>query len=236
MGRFIEEGPLLRTLQRPPIVPVIAMLNVAPIRLAVCVSGGGTSLQNLIDRIQAGTLHAEIVQVVASRPEIKAIERAEAAGLPVAVVTRGGRSVQEFSDAIFDLIRSHQAELVVLAGFLSLVEIPDDYHARVLNIHPALIPAFSGKGYHGQAVHQAAIDYGVKVSGCTVHFADATYDTGPIILQRPVPVLDDDDAPTLAARVFEAECEALPEVINLFAEGRIDVCGRHVRIHPPHLA
>ncbi len=212
------------------------MPAVAPIRLAVCVSGGGTTLQSLIDRIAAGTLHAEIVQVVASRPKIRAIDRAEGAGLPVAVVTRSGRTVEEFSAEIFELIRGHAAELVVLAGFLSLIEIPDDYHARVLNIHPALIPAFSGKGYHGLAVHQAAIDYGVKVSGCTVHFADATYDTGPIILQRPVPVLDDDDAPALAARIFEAECEALADAINLFAEGRIDVCGRHVRIHPPHPA
>ncbi len=212
------------------------MPSVAPIRLAVCVSGGGTTLQSLIDRIAAGTLHAEIVQVVSSRPKVRAIERAESAGLPVAVVTRSGRTVEQFSAEIFDLIRGHAAELVVLAGFLSLLEIPDDYHARVLNIHPALIPAFSGRGYHGLAVHQAAIDYGVKVSGCTVHFADATYDTGPIILQRPVPVLDDDDAPALAARVFEAECEALADAINLFAEGRIDVCGRHVRIHPPHPA
>ncbi len=210
------------------------MPSVAPIRLAVCVSGGGTTLQSLIDRIAAGTLHAEIVQVVASRPKIRAIERAKAVNIPVAVVTRSGRTVEEFSAEVFDLIRGHAAELVVLAGFLSLLEIPDDYHARVLNIHPALIPAFSGKGYHGLAVHQAAIDYGVKVSGCTVHFADATYDTGPIILQRPVPVLDDDDAPALAARVFEAECGALADAINLFAEGRIDVCGRHVRIHPPH--
>jgi phosphoribosylglycinamide formyltransferase-1 len=210
------------------------MPSVAPIRLAVCVSGAGTTLQSLIDRIDAGTLHAEIVQVVASRPRVKAIERAEAAGLPVAVVVRAGRSVEAFSAEIFDLIRGHAAELVVLAGFLSLLEIPDDYHARVLNIHPALIPAFSGKGYHGQAVHQAAIDYGVKITGCTVHFADATYDTGPIILQRPVPVLDDDDAPALAARVFDAECAALADAINLFAEGRLDVCGRHVRVLPPH--
>lgn len=212
------------------------MPSVAPIRLAVCVSGGGTTLQNLIDRIAAGTLHAEIVQVVASRPKIKAIERAEAAGLRVAVVTRAGKSVEAFSDEVFAPIRGHAAELVVLAGFLSLLDIPDDYHARVLNIHPSLIPAFCGKGYHGLAVHQAAIDYGVKVAGCTVHFADATYDTGPIILQRPVPVLDDDDAPALAARVFAAECEALADAINLFAEGRLDVCGRHVRILPPHPA
>jgi phosphoribosylglycinamide formyltransferase-1 len=208
------------------------MPAVAPLRLAVCVSGGGTSLQNLIDRAADGRLHAEIVQVIASRSRIGGVSRAEAAGLPVTVVSRAGRTLEEFSTAVFEPIRQNEAELVVLAGFLSLLDIPDDYHARVLNIHPALIPAFCGKGYHGKAVHQAAIDYGVKVSGCTVHFADATYDTGPIVIQRAVPVLDDDDADALAARVFEAECEALPEAINLFAEGRLDVCGRHVRVLP----
>jgi phosphoribosylglycinamide formyltransferase-1 len=209
-------------------------VHLKPLRLAVCVSGGGTTLQNLVDRIADGRLHAEIVQVVASRPKIGAITRAEAAGLPVTVVTRKGLSLQDFSAAVFEPIREHAAELVILAGFLSLVDIPDDYHNRVFNVHPALIPAFSGKGYHGLAVHQAAIDYGVKVSGCTVHFADATYDTGPIILQRPVPILDDDDAPAVAARVFAAECEALAEAVSLFAEGRLDVCGRHVRILPAH--
>jgi phosphoribosylglycinamide formyltransferase-1 len=209
-------------------------VHLKPLRLAVCVSGGGTTLQNLIDRIGDGRLHAEIVQVVASRPKIGAIARAEAARLPVTVVTRKGLSLQDFSTAVFEPIREHAAELVVLAGFLSLVDIPDDYHNRVFNIHPSLIPAFCGKGYHGLAVHQAAIDYGVKVSGCTVHFADATYDTGPIILQRPVPILDDDDPPALAARVFAAECEALAEAVSLFAEGRLDVCGRHVRILPAH--
>jgi phosphoribosylglycinamide formyltransferase-1 len=209
------------------------MPAVAPLRLAVCVSGGGTSLQNLIDRANDGRLHAEIVQVIASRPKIGAVARAEAAGLPVAVVGRAGRTLEEFSTAVFEPIRQKAAELVVLAGFLSLLDIPDDYHARVFNIHPALIPAFCGKGYHGKAVHQAAIDYGVKVSGCTVHFADATYDTGPIVIQRTVPVLDEDDAEALAARVFAAECEALPAAINLFAEGRLDVCGRHVRVLPP---
>jgi len=209
--------------------------RVRPLTVAVCVSGGGTTLQNLIDRISAGGLHAEIVQVIASRPGIGAIARAEAAGLPVTVVSRSGRSLEAFSAAVFDPIRERMTELVVLAGFLSLVDIPDDYHGRVLNIHPSLIPAFCGKGYHGAAVHQAVIDYGVKVSGCTVHFADATYDTGPIILQRTVPVLDDDDAVALAERIFTAECDALADAISLYAEGRLDICGRHVRIHPPHV-
>jgi phosphoribosylglycinamide formyltransferase-1 len=201
-----------------------------PIRLAVCVSGGGTTLQNLVDRIADGRLAASIVQVVAGRPGIGAIARAERAGIPVAVEARGKRTLSDFSAAIFDPIRRQGADLVILGGFLSLLEIPPDYHHRVINIHPSLIPAFCGKGYHGPVVHQAAIDAGVKVSGCTVHFADATFDTGPIILQRPVPVLDDDTAETLAARVFEAECEALPEVISMYAADRLRVRGRRVAI------
>jgi len=204
----------------------------SPIRLAVCVSGGGTTLQNLIDRIASGELAASVVQVIASKPAIGAIPKAEAAGIPVAVVTRKGRTLPDFSAAVFDPIRRAGADLVVLGGFLALVEIPDDYAGRVLNIHPALIPAFCGQGFHGAAVHRAAIEAGVKVSGCTVHFADQTYDTGPIIVQRTVPVLDDDTPDALAARVFASECAALPEAIALFAAGRLVVEGRRVRIRP----
>lgn len=210
----------------PPIVS-------PPIRLAVCVSGGGTTLQNLIDLIRAKRLSAEIVKVVASRPRIGAIARAEAAGIPLALANRSARSVTEFSRSVFDPIRQSKADLVVLGGFLSLVEIPPEYGGRVINVHPSLVPAFSGKGYHGQAVHRAVVDSGVKVSGCTVHFADAAYDTGPIILQRTVPVLDDDTPEALAARVFKAECQALPEAISLYAEGRLRVEGRRVTVLPP---
>ena len=201
-----------------------------PIRLAVCVSGGGTTLQNLIDRIADGRLSAEIVQVIAGRPGIAAIGRAEAAGLPVAVVERKGRAVAAFSEDVYRPIREQRADLVVLAGFLSLLDIPDDFAGRVLNVHPSLIPAFCGKGFHGEAVHRAAIEAGVKLSGCTVHFADTTYDTGPIVIQAAVPVLDDDTPGDLAARVFAAECDALPEAIRLYAEGRLRIEGRRVRI------
>lgn len=201
-----------------------------PIRLAVCVSGGGTTLQNLLDRIAAGKLRAEVVQVVANREGVGAVARAEAAGIPVEVVTRAGRSLDAFSAAVFQPIRQRRADLVILGGFLALIRIPDDYEGRVLNIHPALIPAFCGRGYHGAAVHEAALATGVKVSGCTVHFADQTYDTGPIILQRVVPVLDDDTPATLAARVFQAECDALPDAITLYAQGRLVIHGRRVRI------
>ena len=196
--------------------------------------GGGTTLVNLVKKIEAGLLRAEVVRVVANKPGIGAIERAEATSIPVSLVTRGiHQSLEDFSAAVFEPIRRDRADLVVLGGFLALVVIPPDYEGRVINIHPALIPSFCGKGYHGLIVHQDAIATGVKVSGCTVHFADATYDTGPIILQRTVPVHDDDTPETLAARVFQAECTALPEAIALYAAGRLKVEGRRVRILDP---
>jgi phosphoribosylglycinamide formyltransferase-1 len=209
--------------RNPPIVQ-------PPIRLAVCVSGEGTTLQNLIDQIRARRLNAEIVQVVASRPRIGAIPRAEAAGIPLALANRNARSRTEFSASVFEPIRHSQADLVILGGFLSLLNIPPEYKGRVLNIHPALIPAFCGEGYYGSKVHRAVLEAGVKVSGCTVHFADDAYDTGPIIVQRAVPVLDDDTVETLAARVFQEECKALPEAITLYAEGRLRLDGRRVRV------
>jgi phosphoribosylglycinamide formyltransferase 1 len=212
------EGP-----RNPPILD-------PPIRLAVCVSGGGTTLRNLIDRIVDGRLKAEIVRVVASKPGIGAIEKANRAGIPVSVEPRGQRPLDDFGASVFEPIRRSGADLVILGGFLNLLPIPSDYAGRVINIHPSLIPAFSGKGFHGRAVHQAAIDAGVKLSGCTVHFADNTYDTGPIIFQIPVPVLHDDTAESLAARVFEAECEALPEAIELYAAGLLRIAGRRVQI------
>ena len=205
-------------------------ISTPPIRLAVCVSGEGTTLQNLIDRIKARRLRAQIVQVVASRPRIGAIARAEAARLPLALANYNARSRKEFSASVFDPIRHAKADLVILAGFLALVQIPRDYKGRVINIHPALIPAFCGKGFYGSKVHEAALAMGVKVSGCTVHFADDSYDTGPIINQRVVPVVEGDTVETLAARVFKEECEALPEVISLYAEGRLRQEGHRVRI------
>jgi phosphoribosylglycinamide formyltransferase-1 len=206
-------------------------INDPPIRLAVCVSGGGTTLQNLIELTRSRRLNAQVVQVVASRPRIGAIARAEAAGIPLALASRTAKHRADFSASVFHPIRQRQVDLVILGGFLALLDIPPDYQGRVINVHPSLIPAFCGKGFHGLAVHQAAVEAGVKVSGCTVHFADATYDTGPIILQKTVPVLDHDTAETLASRVFQAECQALPEAIRLYADGRLQVEGRRVRVY-----
>lgn len=202
-----------------------------PLRLAVLASAGGTTLQNLLDRIADGRLQAQVALVLSNNADAFALERASRAGIATAVVHRqeAGSRV-EFSRRLFDLCRQAQADLVCMAGFLQLIEIPDDFLGRVMNIHPALIPAFCGKGYYGHHVHEAALAYGVKVSGCTVHFADNQYDHGPIIVQRTVPVLDDDTPDTLAARVYEQECEAYPEAIRLFAEGRLQIEGRLVRI------
>jgi phosphoribosylglycinamide formyltransferase-1 len=202
-----------------------------PIRLAVLLSGNGTTLQNLLDRAGDGRLPAEVALVVSNRADAFGLERARRAGVPAFVVERSDcASRDEFGRRIFDLCRQHTVDLVCLAGFLQLLPIPDDFLGRVMNIHPALIPAFCGKGFYGHRVHEAAIEMGVKVSGCTVHFADNVYDHGPIILQRTVPVLDDDTPDALAARVFAQECEAYPEAIRLFAEGRLRIDERRVRI------
>jgi phosphoribosylglycinamide formyltransferase 1 len=207
------------------------MKDLLPIRLAVLVSGGGTTLQNILDRCRDGRLPAQVVQAISSHAGVFALERARQAGIPSAVVNRKeAGSAAEFSRRIFDLCRQAKADLVCMAGFLQLLPVPDDFLGRVMNIHPALIPAFCGKGFYGNRVHESVLAAGVKVTGCTVHFADNEYDHGPIILQRTVPVLDDDTPETIAARVFKEECEAYPEAIRLFAEGRLRIEGRRVRI------
>lgn len=205
----------------------------SPFRIAVLISGGGTTLRNLIEKNKAGLLDLQIVLVISSNPEAGGLRFAAEAGIPALVIQRGQFDSQDsFSAAIFDQCRRAGADLVVLGGFLKQITVPEDFVNRVVNIHPALIPAFCGKGFYGRRVHEAVLDYGVKVSGCTIHFVDNQYDHGPVILQRVVPVLDDDTPETLAARVFEAECEAYPEVLRLIAAGRVKVEGRRVRIAP----
>jgi phosphoribosylglycinamide formyltransferase-1 len=202
-----------------------------PIRLAVLASGGGTTLQNLLDEIAAGRLEARMQVVIASRPGVKALERASTAKVMNFVVDRKQiADVAAFSRAVFQLIGDAGVDLVCLAGWLCMLEVPERYRGRVMNIHPALLPSFGGKGMYGARVHQAVLDHGCKVSGCTVHFVDEQYDNGPIILQRACPVLEEDTAETLAHRVFEEERIAYPEAIRLFAAGRLKVEGRRVRV------
>lgn len=205
-----------------------------PIRLGILFSGGGTTLLNLVEKIEAGELDAEIVTAIASRADCKGVERAKAAGIETHVVSRREfENIDDFSESVFNHLREANVDLVLFAGFLSLIKIPDDYAHRVFNIHPSLIPAFCGKGFYGHHVHEAAIARGVKVSGCTIHFADNEYDHGPIVLQKSVPVEEGDTADNLAARVFEAECIAYPEAVQLFAQGRISIDGQRVKISPP---
>jgi phosphoribosylglycinamide formyltransferase-1 len=200
-----------------------------PIRLVALVSGGGTTLQNFLDRIAAGSLRATVAGVVSSRADAFGVTRAERAGIPAMAVPAAPRR-PAFAEEVWTAVRSFDPQLVCFAGWLHLLPIPSDFRHRVLNIHPALLPAFGGKGMYGHRVHEAVLACGAKVSGCTVHFADDTYDTGPILVQKCVPVAEDDTPDTLAARVFEAECEAYPEAIRLIAEGRVRVEGRRVII------
>jgi formyltetrahydrofolate-dependent phosphoribosylglycinamide formyltransferase len=203
------------------------------VKLGVLVSGGGTTLQNFIDRIEDGTLNAQVACVVSTSPDAYALKRAANHGIPATSVVRSEYdSVERFSDAIFEILDNHAVELVTLAGFLKLIRIPERYEGRVMNIHPALIPCFCGDKMYGMKVHTAVVERGVKVSGCTVHFADNVYDNGPIIVQKSVPVYDTDTPEDVQKRVFEKEKEAYPEAINLFAGGRLRIDGRRVTTLP----
>ena len=204
------------------------------LRLGVFLSGGGRTLANILDRIRAGKLPADVVVVVASRAGIRGIDIAKAAGLPTHLVRPTDHpAVRAYSDALVKILDEARVDLVVLAGFLSYWIIPDRYLGRIINIHPALLPAFGGKGMYGHHVHEAVVARGCKVSGCTAHFVNNTYDDGAIILQRTVPVYAEDTPDDLAARVFREECIAYPEAIRLFAEGRLRIEGRTVHIDDP---
>jgi len=201
--------------------------------IAVLVSGSGTTLQNLIDRAAAGSLPVRIVQVISSKANVLGVERAREAGIPVEVVERKAfPTLEAFSERTFELCRRAGAKIICLGGYLQLLKIPADYRGKVLNIHPALLPSFGGKGMYGHHVHEAVLEYGAKESGCTVHLVDDQYDHGPIIAQRAVEVLPDDTPEALAARVYQQECELYPEVIRAFVDGRVAIEGREVRIKP----
>lgn len=189
------------------------------LRLAVLLSGSGRTLENLIERIDAGSLPASIRVVVASRADVRGVRIAERAGIPARVLPPGGLSLAEWSESLFAACRQAHADLIVMAGFLHLVRIPAEFTGRVINIHPSLLPAFGGKGFHGMSVHRAVLDRGCTISGCTVHLVDDEYDHGRVLVQHAVPVLPDDSPESLAARVFAAECEALPEAITRIAAG-----------------
>jgi len=201
------------------------------INLAVLLSGSGSTLQNLIDRIKDGTLDAEIKIVISSKTKAYGLQRAQQHNIPTAVIRpKDYDNFHSFNKSLWDTIRQYPIDLVVLAGYLSLIQVPADFNHRIMNVHPALIPSFCGKGMYGHHVHEAVIQAGVKITGCTVHFVDEHYDHGPIILQEALPVLDNDTPETLAERVQAKERELYPKAIQLFAENRLKVEGNKVRI------
>ena len=195
-------------------------------KIGVIVSGRGSNLQSIIDHITEGKLDVEVAVVVSDHADAFALERAAKAGIATAVVERKGcRDKEEFEDKIDAALRNAGAELVVLAGFMRILtgHFIGRWEHKIINIHPALLPSFKGLDAQGQAV-----DYGVKVAGCTVHFVDEGTDTGPIILQKVVPVMDEDTEETLAARILVEEHKALPEAIRLWSEGKLSIKGRKV--------
>jgi len=208
------------------------------LNIGVMVSGGGTNLQAILDRIEDGTLkNCNVVTVVSSNSHAYAIERAKSKNIPVAVISRKNfENEEEYNQALIDHMKKHKVELVVLAGFLSRLgeSFIREYKNAIINVHPSLIPSFCGKGFYGIIPHQKALEYGVKITGATVHFVEPEYDSGPIILQKAVEVLPDDTPQTLQKRVMEqAEWLILPEAIRLFSEGRLTVNGRKVIIRDP---
>ncbi len=207
-------------------------------RIAVLVSGGGTNLQALIDAQRRGEIiNGEIAAVIASKPGVYALERAKRAGIPGYVVARREYdSNRTMTAALVDKLKSLDIDLVVLAGFMVILteEMVRAYPNAILNVHPALIPSFCGEGYYGLHVHERALEYGVKVSGATVHFVSEECDGGPIVLQKAVEVRENDTPETLQRRIMEqAEWVILPRAVSLFCQGRLKVEGRTVRILKP---
>lgn len=197
------------------------------VRIGVLVSGGGTNLQALLDSIEKGAVNGEVAIVISDKENAYAMERAKKYRINAVYLER--KTMQE---QLTSTLQRFGIELVVLAGFLTILPpaVVKVYEGRIINIHPSLIPAFCGKGFYGDKVHQAAIEYGVKVSGATVHFVDEGTDSGPIILQETVGVDPEDDAHSLAEKVLKLEHRLLPEAVRLYCEGRLKIEGRKVRI------
>ena len=201
------------------------------VRLGVLISGGGSNLQSIIDQIESGAAAAEIRVVISNDAEAYGLERAARHHIPSRVVDhRDFSSRSDFDARLVEALRAHEVELVILAGFMRMITptLLDAFPNRVMNIHPALLPSFPGTH-----VWQDQVEYGVKFAGCTVHFVDQGMDTGPIIIQAVVPVLDDDDGDSLAARILKQEHRIYPRAIQLYAEGRLRIEGRRVKVLPP---
>ena len=195
------------------------------VNIGVLISGGGTNLQAVIDGCENKTINGKVKVVISNKSEAYGLERAKKHNIKAIC--------EKDEDKIIEILKENEIELLILAGYLKIVspKLVNEYRNRIINIHPSLIPAFCGKGYYGEKVHQGVIDYGVKVTGATVHFVDEGADTGPIIMQKTVKVKQDDDAKKLAARVLEVEHEILTKSISMFCEKKLNVQGRRVYIN-----
>jgi len=202
----------------------------ARLKLGVLISGSGTNLQAIIDASEAGTLDAVVAVVVSNKAEARGLQRAEHHGIPAVYIDRlAYDKPKDYNHAVLEALQDHGVDLVVMAGYMRLLgsEVLEAFPDRVVNIHPALLPSFAG----ANGIHDA-FDYGVKVTGVTVHFANEVFDAGPIIAQEPVVVAEDDTVESLEAKIHEVEHRLYPHALQLIAEGRVHVVGRRVRIDP----
>jgi formyltetrahydrofolate-dependent phosphoribosylglycinamide formyltransferase len=205
------------------------------INIAVLVSGQGrgSNMQSIVDACASGQIDGEVAVVIGVKEDAPAIERATSAGVETVVIDpKDFGNADDYNEALLDVLKEREIDLICLAGYMRMLgqSIIDTFRNRIMNVHPALIPCFAGKGMFGHHVHEAAIKRGVKISGCTVHFVDENYDEGPIILQTVVPVEDDDTPDDLAARILPEEHKTYARAIALFAEGRLEVVDRRVRV------
>ena len=203
------------------------------VNIGVLISGSGTNLQSLIDNIEKGNIKGTIKVVISNRRDAYGLERAKKHGIDAVYIRQKDfESFEDFNKAIIDVLKAHEVELVVPAGYLKILtpQFIEEYKNRIINIHPSLIPAFCGKGYYGIRVHEEVINYGVKISGATVHFVDEGADTGPIIIQEAVEVAEEDTAESLQAKVLKIEHKILPLAVKYYCEGRLQIEGRRVLI------
>lgn len=204
------------------------------IKIVVLASGRGTNLQAIIDACERGEIDGKVIAVISDRKDAFALQRARKHGIKDIFLNPKGLKRDEYDEKLLELLDNLQPDLIVLAGYMRILspKVVRKYYGKIINIHPALLPSFGGKGYYGERVHRAVLEYGCKVSGCTVHFVDEEVDHGPIIVQRCVPVMEDDTPETLAERILIEEHKALVYAVKLFAEGRLRIEGRRVRILP----
>lgn len=205
-----------------------------PVKIGVLISGSGTNLQSLIDNIENGNINGRIAVVISNKKNAYGLERAKQKNIDAVYIRQKSyETFDEFNEAIIDELKAHGVDLVVLAGYLKILtsRFIEEYKNRIINIHPSLIPSFCGKGYYGIKVHEEVVNYGVKLSGATVHFVDEGADTGPIIIQEAVKVSYEDTAHTLQQKILKIEHKILPLAVKYYCQGKIQISGRKVKVN-----